>query len=142
MAKPLQTLTEIIMNRFFSVKAAARFVATTAFTVFSYAAMAQSAPSAETCGQAMSAFQQRLYAHFLAGPATLRNYVFSVRGVHLLDIYQVDAWARGVSARTCPEKDAATPSADEGPAAPAPASTASPVSSSSPVAVDVASSGG
>ena len=140
MAKPLQTLTEIIMNRFLSVKAAARFAATTAFTVFSYAAMAQTAPSAEACGQAMSAFQQRLYAHFLAGPATLRNYVFSVRGVHLLDIYQVDAWARGVSAQTCPEKDAAAPSAGD---PVAPASTTSPVSSSStPVGVEPASPAG
>ena len=61
------------MNQFFSVKTIARFVAATAFSVFSYAAMAQSAPSIEACGQAMSSFQKRLYAHFLAGPASLRN---------------------------------------------------------------------
>ena len=127
------------MNQFFSVKTIARFVATTAFSVFSYAAMAQSAPSAEACGQAMSTFQKRLYAHFLAGPATLRNFIFNERGVHLLDIYEVDAWARRVSA--CPEKDATASTDNDNQVAPA--TTSSPVSTSSiPVAADVASAGG
>ena len=129
------------MNQFFSAKTIARFVATTAFSVFSYAAMAQSAPSIETCGQAMSSFQKRLYAHFLAGPASLRNFIFNERGVHLLDIHEVDAWARGVSARACPEKDATASTDDGNQVAPAP--TSSPVSSSAtPLAVEVASAGG
>ena len=129
------------MNQFFSAKTIARFVATTAFSVFSYAAMAQSAPSAEACGQAMSAFQKRLYAHFLAGPATLRNFIFNERGVHLLDIHEVDAWARGVSAQACPEKDAAASADNDNRLAPA--STSSSVTSSAiPLAADVASAGG
>lgn len=111
------------MSQFLSVKFILRIVATTAFSIFSYAAMAHSAPSIDSCSQALSSFQKRLYAHFLAGPESLRNYIFRVRGVHLLDIHEVDEWARNVSAQTCPARDASAATDDEVRAAPTHAST-------------------
>ncbi len=90
------------MGQFFTLKAVARYVATVAFSIFSYAVMAQSAPSTESCGHVLSAFQQRLYNHYLAGPDSLRQFVVGLHGVRQLDIHEVDAWARNVQAQVCP----------------------------------------
>ena len=93
------------MSHFLNTRSVLRYVATVAFSIFSYAVMAQSAPTADACGHALSAFQKHLYSHYLAGPDSLREFVFSVRGVHMLDIHEADAWARSIEAQTCPAGD-------------------------------------
>lgn len=93
------------MTHFLDTRSVLRYVATVAFSIFSYAVMAQSAPDADACGHVLSGFQKRLYSHYLAGPDSLRDFVFNVRGVRLLDIYEADAWARSIEAQACPAGD-------------------------------------
>ena len=93
------------MSQFLNTRSVLRYVATVAFSIFSYAVMAQSAPAADACGHALSAFQKNLYNHYLAGPDSLREFVFIGRGVHLLDVHEADAWARSIEAQTCPTGD-------------------------------------
>ncbi|MCK9686712.1 hypothetical protein [Scleromatobacter humisilvae] len=108
------TSTEIIMSQSFSIRPLLRYFAVVAFSILSYAAMAQAAPTSDACGHALSSFQQRLYGHFLAGPASLREFVFNERGVHLLDIREVDAWARNIQAQVCPVGEPVVSAADTG----------------------------
>lgn len=114
------------MSHTFIVKAGLRYLATLAISIFSYAVMAQPAPSADACGHALSTFQKHLYAHFLAGPDSLREFVFNVRGVQLLDIYQVDAWARNIAEQTCPAGERVAAETGNADAAPSRAPDASP----------------
>ena len=93
------------MSQFLNTRSVLRYVATVAFSIFSYAVMAQSAPAADACGHALSAFQKHLYTHYLEGPDSLRDFVFIGRGVHPLDVYAADAWARNVEAQACPMGD-------------------------------------
>lgn len=89
------------MSTYFNVKPILRFIGMTAFSIFSYAAVAQPTLPMGTCGQALSSLQQRLYAHYLAGPASLRDFVFARRNIYLLDVREVDAWARQIESRGC-----------------------------------------
>jgi len=103
------------MTPFFTTRSVLRYAATVAFSIFSYAVMAQSAPATDACGHVLSAFQRHLYTHYLAGPDSLRQFVFSVRGVHPMDVHEADAWARHLDAQACPAADrlaAATDPAD------------------------------
>ena len=93
------------MTTFLNTRSVLRYVATVAFSIFSYAVMAQSAPTTDACGHVLSAFQKHLYTRYLAGPDSLREFVFSVRGVHLMDVHEADAWARSVDAQVCPAGD-------------------------------------
>jgi len=106
------------MTPFFTTRSVLRYAATVAFSIFSYAVMAQSAPTTDACGHVLSGFQRHLYTHYLAGPASLRQFVFNVRGVRLMDVGEADAWARGVDAQTCPADDRLAASTDT--AAPGP----------------------
>lgn len=114
------------MSQYFTVKAGLRYFATVAISIFSYAVMAQSVPSTDACGHALSAFQQRLYSHFLAGPDSLRDFVFNVRGVQLLDIREVDAWARNISEQACPAGEHVAAQGGSANAAPATSASAAP----------------
>ncbi len=110
------------MNQIHNVRPVLRFVAAIALSTLSYAAMAQAAPSVDTCSQTLSSFQKRLYAHFMAGPDSLRSFVFRLRAVRQLDVRDVDAWARRVAAQGCPERDAAMPADEDETVASTPAS--------------------
>ncbi len=101
------------MTMHFSVRTTLRFFATTAFSIFSYAALAQPTLSMDACGQSLSSLQKRLYAHYLAGPDSLRDFVFSRRGIYLLRVQEVDAWARQVDAQGCAPGQASAASEPE-----------------------------
>jgi len=92
------------MRKIFSIKPVMHLVAAGMLAIVSFTAAAQSAPTAGICERDLSPFQKQLYDHFRAGPDALRDFIFNVRGVRLLDIYEVDAWARKVSADACPER--------------------------------------
>ena len=106
------------MTPFPNTRSVLRYAATVAFSIFSYAVMAQSAPTTDACGHVLSAFQKHLYNRYLAGPDSLREFVFSVRGVHLMDVYEADAWARGIDAQVCPAADRTASMAGTADAAP------------------------
>ncbi len=108
------------MRQYFTTRSLMRSAAAIGFSIFSYAAMAQSIPSTDACGHALSGFQKRLYARFLAGPDTLRNYVFAVRSIHLLDIREVDEWGRDIRGQVCREAAPVVGAADESTATPLP----------------------
>ena len=83
-------------------------------------ANAQSVQIGADCAPQMSQLETRLYEKAKAGPDTLRDFIFSRRGVYGLDYVETATWASDVdAARSACEKRAAAAGATFGFAAPA-----------------------